>query len=265
MTDAPHVVATDNLPDPTAAQPARPRPLKAFWRRIRTPLAESRLVADLIASALAGALRFIYLTNRTVEGSVDYMKPIEADAPVIAAFWHGQHLMTPCLRPRRLKIVALFSRSRDAELNARVAERFGFGTVRGSGGRANTRHTDKGGARALIQLKRYLDGGHAVGMIADIPHGTPREAGLGVVMLAKISGRPVLPIAFATSRRKIIEKSWDKTTINLPFGRKAIAVGDPVWVPADADDAVLEEKRRQVTDGLNAATARAYGLVDLPS
>ena len=78
----------------------------------------------------------------------------------------------------------------------------------------------------LIALKRALDGGKNVAMIADIPHGTPREAGLGIVTLARLSGRPILPIALATSRRKVIEKSWDKTTINLPFGRASLTVGD---------------------------------------
>ena len=63
-------------------------------------------------------------------------------------------------------------------------------------------------------------------MIADIPHGTPREAGLGIVTLARLSGRPIVPWRIATSRRKVLEKSWDKTTINLPFGRCAIVVGD---------------------------------------
>jgi lysophospholipid acyltransferase (LPLAT)-like uncharacterized protein len=99
-------------------------------------------------------------------------------------------------------------------------------------------------------------------MIADVPHGTPREAGLGIVTLAKVSGRPIVPIAIATSRRKVIEKSWDKTTINLPFGRSSLVLGDPIAVPADADGETLEELRRQVTDALNRATEKAYRLVD---
>ncbi|MEP4422272.1 MAG: hypothetical protein ABJ354_12585, partial [Nitratireductor sp.] len=64
-----------------------------------------------------------------------------------------------------------------------------------------------------------------------------------------------------TTRGKVIESSWDKTTINLPFGRKAVVLGDPIHVPADADDAELERKRREITAGLNAVTAEAYRLV----
>jgi lysophospholipid acyltransferase (LPLAT)-like uncharacterized protein len=121
---------------------------------------------------------------------------------------------------------------------------------------------DKGGAKALIALKKALTGGKNVCMIADIPHGTPRDAGMGVVLLAKLSGRPILPAALATSRRKVLEKSWDKTTINLPFGRSAIAVGEPVLVAADADEAEMERKRQELTVQLNVATAEAYRLAD---
>jgi lysophospholipid acyltransferase (LPLAT)-like uncharacterized protein len=156
----------------------------------------------------------------------------------------------------------MVSRSADAEMNALVIEKIGFEAVRGSGGRENTNHLEKGGARALIALKRALDGGKNVAMIADIPHGTPREAGLGIVTLARLSGRAILPIALATSRRKVIEKSWDKTTINLPFGHASLTVGEPVLVPADADDAMIAEKQREVTASLNEATARAYRNVD---
>ena len=99
-------------------------------------------------------------------------------------------------------------------------------------------------------------------MIADIPHGTPRDAGMGVVLLAKLSGRPIFPAALATSRRKVLERSWDKTTINLPFGKAAIATGEPIFVSTDADDAEMERKRQELTAQLNAATTEAYRLVD---
>ena len=99
-------------------------------------------------------------------------------------------------------------------------------------------------------------------MIADIPHGTPRKAGLGIITLAKLSGRRIIPLAVATSRRKVLEKSWDKSTINLPFGRAGLIVGDAISVPADADDAMMEAKRRELTAALNDATKRAYRIAD---
>jgi len=239
---------------------ARRRPLKAAWQRLRGPLAETPAAKNALAAGIVALMRTIRATNPAAPGSDQPLAAIKPHEPVILALWHGQHLLAPAYLPRELKFTALFSRSRDAELNALVAERFGFGIVRGSGGREG-HDAGKGGARALILLKRALDQGSNVAMIADIPHGTPRDAGLGIVTLARISGRPILPAALATSRRKIVEKSWDKTAINLPFGRAAIVFGEPIHVPADADDAAMEDVRRTVTAGLNRVTANAYGLV----
>ncbi len=239
-----------------------PRPLKELWRRIRKPLAKSRFVKQALATLMACAIRLIDRTNPRVEGSHDLQAAIDAHSPAIAALWHGQHILGPAISPRRHKIVAMFSRSADAELNALVAEKLGFETVRGSGGRKGERDVRKGGAKALIMLKKTIDRGCNVAMIADIPHGTPREAGLGIVTLARISGRPIVPVAIATSRRKVLERTWDKTTINLPFGRSAVILGDPIYVTSDADEATMEEKRREVTNSLNEATRQAYSLVD---
>ena len=182
--------------------------------------------------------------------------------PFIAVAWHGQHLMAPFLMPRGVRFAAMFSKSKDAELNARVAERFGVEIIRGSGGREPTKSIEKGGVRALLALKKALKDGKTAAMIADIPHGTPRDSGQGVILLAKLSGRPIIPICYMTSRRKILEKSWDKTTIPLPFGRSGLIVGDPIFVPEDADDAMLEAKRVELTASLNANTVRVQALVD---
>lgn len=238
--------------------------MKRFWKNIRHPLMRSRSVRWLLTSLIVFAVRFVAWTNRVARGSDDIRHAIDAHTPAIAALWHGQHLLAPTVNPRGHRMAALFSRSADAELNARVAERLGLDVVRGSGGRENAASAGKGGARALISLKKTLDGGANVAMIADIAHGAARQAGLGVVTLAKISGRPIVPLAIATSRRKVLERSWDKTTINLPFGRRSLALGEPIYVPADADAQTLEKKRQEVTAALDAATARAYRLVDGP-
>ncbi|RWG54082.1 lysophospholipid acyltransferase family protein [Mesorhizobium sp.] len=236
---------------------------RTLWRRIREPLAQSRFVKNFIASLFAWFVRLIRITSPLVKGSTQVAGGAYAHLePGIIALWHGQHLLTPAYYPKGRPLVAMVSRSADAELNALMLNRFGIDAVRGSGGRDSSRHLDKGGAKALIALKKALVAGKNVAMIADIPHGTPRDAGLGIVLLARLSGRPILPSAIATSRRKVLEKSWDKTTINLPFGRSAVIVGQPVFVPSNADDAEMERKRQEVTASLNAATAEAYRLVD---
>ncbi|HEY4193742.1 MAG TPA: lysophospholipid acyltransferase family protein [Mesorhizobium sp.] len=238
---------------------------KALWKKVRQPLAKSRAVKGAVASLIALGLKFVRLTNPLANGSVRILGGQYHDLePVIVALWHGQHLLAPVFYPKGSGLAAMVSRSADAELNAIVLAKFGIDIVRGSGGREGEHKSDKGGAKALIALKKTLRAGTNVCMIADIPHGTPRDSGLGIVLLARLSGRPILPVAFTTSRRKILEKSWDKTTINLPFGRSSTVVGQPIYVSADADDAEMERKRQEVTEALNAATAQAYRMVDGP-
>lgn len=255
--------AVKGPPTRSAVRGRRGGTSKTFWRKIREPLAQSRFVKNAIASLFAQFVRIIRLTNRVVDGSAQMSGGAYSQfEPIIIALWHGQHLLTPAYYPKGRPLVAMVSRSADAELNALMIEKFGIEAVRGSGGRESSKRRDKGGATALIALKKSLATGKNVAMIADIPHGTPRDAGLGIVLLARLSGRPILPAAIASSRRKVLERSWDKTTINLPFGRSSIVVGAPVFVPANADEAEMERKRQEVTAALNAATAEAYRLVD---
>ena len=238
---------------------------KAWSRRAR--LASKRFMRHPRMSAAAGrlihgALAFVHRTQTPVAGSSDFAGILRLEHPAIVALWHGQHLLAPFFRPASLPYVALLSKNADAEINAVVVERFGIQTVRGSGGRVRGAVAQKGGARALIVLRRMLGEGFGVCMIADVPKGVPREAGLGIVLLARLSGRPIIPSAAVTSRRHVVESSWDKTTLPLPFGRIAVVLGDPILVPRLADDAMLEEKRRELTAAIEAANLRALALVE---
>jgi Uncharacterized protein conserved in bacteria len=85
-------------------------------------------------------------------------------------------------------------------------------------------------------------------MTADVPK-VSRVAGFGIVKIAQMSGRPIYPVAIAT-RRRIVLDNWDRTAINLPFGRGAAVAGGPIYVPQDADAATLELARRAVEEAL---------------
>jgi lysophospholipid acyltransferase (LPLAT)-like uncharacterized protein len=155
-------------------------------------------------------------------------------------------------------MAALISRHVDAGAQAVALRRLGVMPVRGSGGRS-TRIRKKGGAPALLKLKRLLDEGVSIAMTADVPK-TARVAGLGIVTLARLSGRPIAPTAVVTSRRFDF-MSWDRASLGKPFGRGAIVVGELIRVSADADDSAMESARLAVQKGLDAVHARAYAMV----
>jgi lysophospholipid acyltransferase (LPLAT)-like uncharacterized protein len=108
-------------------------------------------------------------------------------------------------------------------------------------------------------MLRALADGEMVVMTADIPK-VSRVCGPGIVTLAQLSGRPIVPVAVVTSRR-IDFASWDRASLGLPFGRGAMVLGEPVCVARDADAAALEAARLAVERGLDAVHARAYALV----
>jgi lysophospholipid acyltransferase (LPLAT)-like uncharacterized protein len=224
-------------------------------RRIASSLAAQRL-AGLLA---AEYLRLVWLTNRLTIEPADLYPTVEPHQPLIIAMWHGQHFMVPFLsRGHRVKV--LISRHRDGEINAYAAGRLGIGTVRGSGVVRGSGAGDKGGVYAFKAMLTALAEGYNMALTADVPK-RARVAGLGIVKLAQVSGRPIYPVAVVTSRR-IELRNWDRSAINLPLGRIAIVSSDPILVPRDADDATLEKFRLLVQQRLNWVHDRGYMIVD---
>jgi lysophospholipid acyltransferase (LPLAT)-like uncharacterized protein len=227
-----------------------------------------RIVSSPTFQGAVGTLAAWYLRLVHVTSSMAIEPPDVIDTapvPVIIAMWHGQHFMAPFIKPKsdsaRFRAKVLISRHRDGEINAIAAERLGIGTIRGSGAHNGEFHR-KGGATAFTEMLAALEQGYNIAITADVPK-ISRVAGMGVVKLAQHSGRPIYPAAIATSRR-IQLKNWDRSSINLPFGRLALKAGEPIYVPRDADKAALEMYRQRVESELNLATARAYKMADGP-
>jgi lysophospholipid acyltransferase (LPLAT)-like uncharacterized protein len=212
----------------------------------------------MVGVAAGEYLRFVWLTSRCVLEPPDVYEQMASRLPVIIAMWHGQHFMVPFIR-RNYPAKVLVSRHRDGEMNAIAAERLGVGTIRGSGD-ASGRFDLKGGVGAFQGMLTALDEGCSVALTADVPK-VARVAGIGIIKLAQLSGRPILPVALATSRRKVLD-NWDRTAINLPFSRLAMVGGQIVTVAADADGDTLESCRQALERDLNRITTRAYELVD---
>ncbi|MEJ8473533.1 lysophospholipid acyltransferase family protein [Roseibium algae] len=217
-------------------------------------------VLKTVGSFLAAYLKFIHKSNRFVIDPPGIYDELSEDVPVIVAMWHGQHFMAPFIRPEGYSVSVMISRSADGEINAIAAEKLGLGLIRASGSQKAHQIAKRGGMRGFIEALRTLRKGENVALTADVPKGPARVAGAGIVQLAKHSGRPILPVAVATSR-SIELNSWDKASINLPFGCGAIAIGDLIHVDPEADDDAVEASRLAVEAGLNATTRRAYELV----
>lgn len=247
---------------PASPTPAgeRPRPRRPIAKRLRRLGGSDGLLRVLGTCAHA----YFRLVRRTGSMTFEPGNPFEAyrdHLPLIGTMWHGHHFILPFVRPDDAPVRVLISRHRDGAINAVMAERFGMETIRGSGGRDRARAIEKGAVGGLLKLKSSLDEGYTVVLTADISQGQPRRASLGVITLARISGRPIVGVGLAASRRVVMD-NWDRSVVALPFSRMAAVCTPVIEVPRDADDSVLEEKRRELEDALNAATDRAYEIVD---
>ncbi len=228
----------------------------ASLRMARSPLTKSSL-NKLAGRAVAGLIDTVIRTSRIVYEPSNALDKLESGHPLIFAVWHGQFQMSVGLRPPGCKVSAMVARHGDAELIGEAMSRFGVDLIRGAG--AGGRRKDRGGAHALRAAVRALRDGSSVVITADVPPGPARHAGNGIVMLARLSGRPIVPAASATSRFVALD-TWSRMTINLPFSKLAYVIGEPIHVAADADEAAIEAARAQVERSLNAVTARAYEL-----
>jgi lysophospholipid acyltransferase (LPLAT)-like uncharacterized protein len=207
-------------------------------------------------------LRLVWRTNRFSIEPPDIYAQVEPRLPAILVFWHGQHFLAPFIKTKpNYRVKVLISLHRDGEFNAIAVQRLGIETIRGSGDHGSA-FNRKGGVGAFMEMVRALGDGYNMALTADVPKRS-RVAGLGVIMLARETGRPIVPFAMATSRFLRLN-NWDRTTINLPFGRGAVVAGDVMVVPPDADAETMEKLRVQLEASLNQATREAYAKIGRP-
>ena len=214
-------------------------------------------LSKLTGRGIARLIRLVRRTSSVAFAPPDAPAVLASHHPAIVATWHGQFMMLAAERPRHVKYAAMVARHGDAELIGEALALQGVELIRGAG--AGARLKDRGGAHALRAALNALEDGKSIVMTADVPPGPARIAGTGIVTLARLSGRPIVPAAVASSRYKSLD-TWSRMTINLPYSKLAYVVGAPIFVARDLSEAQVEAKRREVEDALNGITLRAYAL-----
>jgi len=158
----------------------------------------------------------------------------------IIALWHGRMLL-PVFHLRRRGICALVSLHRDGELIARIVQRLGYVTRRGS--------PKEGGREGFLAMLHDLRAGSIVAIFPDGPTGPRHSVRDGVVHLARLSGAPVVPISFS-SNPSWRAGSWDRFMIMKPFSRGVLLFGEPFVIERHSDRAQLERQRDLIREKL---------------
>ncbi|MBN2331864.1 MAG: lysophospholipid acyltransferase family protein [Deltaproteobacteria bacterium] len=206
------------------------------------------LLASLVIRGLSLLIRIDYL-------GMEYWRQCRQDKRgVIISFWHDQLLLMVKGNPSKAGARILISASKDGELIARTMRYFGHDAVRGS--------SSRGGKEALKEMVLLAQEPGDLAITPDGPRGPRHRLKPGVAQLARLTGRPVLPLAFACSRGRRFQ-SWDRFLLPYPFSRGVFVLGEPVVCQPGEELALLQERLSQAMEHVNEkarAHLRCYGL-----
>lgn len=237
-----------------------PEPLRntLYERKTRSSrrLTRTRLFLYRLAVPLAiGIVRLWWalLPRTRVVGGEHLEAALAKHGAIIPVYWHGQQLVPVrhLLRAadRGLKLGFLISPSVDGELPAMLVKRVGGHVIRGS--------SSATGARALRDYYEAITKlGVSPAMTPDGPHGPRRKFKPGAILLSQLSGKPVLPMAYAAGRAWLFP-TWDRFALPWPFSRVALVVGEPVQVPKGLDTAALERWQETLGEALDSLYEQA--------
>jgi lysophospholipid acyltransferase (LPLAT)-like uncharacterized protein len=207
---------------------------------------KKKLVAWLGPWLAYWAIKILAWTMRFEEIHPEILRDfLEKGIPVIGAFWHGRLLMMPIIYKGK-NLSFLVSPHRDGQVVGKALKRFGFHAILGSSHRMGF-----SGFKQMVKAH-----GSDIAIVPDGPRGPRYQVQSGVIELAKLTGRAVVPLTFSASRRKILN-TWDQFLVPFPFSKGVFIWGAPIVVEQNGDRAHLEEKRILLENRLNELTERA--------
>jgi lysophospholipid acyltransferase (LPLAT)-like uncharacterized protein len=210
--------------------------MKKWWRSARGKL-------------LPGLIYFVArLIGKTLRIRVVGLAEIESlPGGKILAGWHGKTFVAANYFKGK-GVWTIISQSRDGEAQDRIFRKFGFKTIRGSTGR--------GGVRAAVEAIKVLRQGAMMAFTPDGPRGPSGVVQGGIMLMAQKSGAALVAAGVSANRRWLLG-TWDRYMIPKPFSKAIMIFGDPIYVPADADEAKLEELRLQLENDMHRLEAEA--------
>src|SRR6266481_4725957 len=194
----------------------------------------------------------IKMIGRTIKFEIEGWEHWEAASTEgrlpIYTFWHNRVFLSTYFWRRR-RIVVMTSQSFDGEYIARFIQRFGYGASRGS--------STRGATGAVVEMVRLVRAGCPTAFTIDGPKGPRYVAKMGAVLLAKKTGNPILPFTITADRFWEARKSWDRSQVPKPFSRAHVLIAPPIYVPANADEALLNSRRDELQNALHELNRKA--------
>lgn len=224
-------------------------------RRLRQFYASEK-AQGAIAFLVAQYVRLVYWTNRWRRVGYDISDRLFAEnRRLIFCFWHSRLLMMPYATYGGRPFDVMMSTHRDGKFIARAVRHLGIGVVFGSSSRRP--------ALALREAAKRCRDGVCLCITPDGPRGPRGRAAPGAVLIAELAGAVLVPVAYATSRRRLLG-SWDRFHLPLPIGRGVFVVGREIEVPQGLDETGREELRLRLEADITRVTDEADRLMGHP-
>jgi lysophospholipid acyltransferase (LPLAT)-like uncharacterized protein len=199
-----------------------------------------------------------YRVQRVI--GADIADRIIADQHTVYApcYWHQQHVLCAGLVrswiQRGFRACFLISASVDGDVPERIARSWGADVIRGS--------ANQTGALVLRDMQQKIRDGVAIVTTADGPNGPKFEFKPGAVLMARIGGTPLVPVACAADRAWYLDR-WDDFMIPKPFARVVLAIGEPIDVPKGTSMDDLETYRLQMQYATNALMQESKQVLEI--
>lgn len=200
-----------------------------------------KLILFLVPRLVSLYFKIVDLTSKKLFLNQEYEEQICKKQPFTCACFHGTMLF-PVYYCRRYPGVVMVSRSWDGEIIDRSIRRMGYDTVRGS--------SSRGGKEALAEMiDQIKERNYCSGLAVDAPRGPSRKVKMGIVIVGRETGQPVVPmVSWAT--RQVQFKSWDSMILPLPFSTIVMAFGKPTLVPLGLTNDDYENLRQEIEQNM---------------
>ncbi len=222
---------------------------RGLWRELTLPRRIYYFLGTPVLRAVFALLSATYRVEKRIGEDIADRIINDPETVYAPCYWHQHHVLCSRLihdwTDKGFKACFLVSASVDGEAPARIARAWGAEVIRGSANRT--------GALALRDMQQMMKSGYSIVTTADGPNGPQHEFKPGAVLMARIGGTPMVPLACAADRAWYLNR-WDRFMIPKPFARVVLAVGDPVDIPRNTPMEQLGKYGLQMQQAINALT-----------
>lgn len=238
--------------------------VKSFSKLLLRKLAYSFFIKKIITFTIYLYLLIVYKTSsKKFIGFEKICGAIENKESIIFAFWHNRLIMMPFIaqkvkkKTKDYEFMTLASKHGDGRFVGSLMEKFGLISILGSTkhGRKSSRGIDYGNMRKIIEgLKK----GYSLGITPDGPRGPNQQVNGELINIAKLAKAKIVAVSCSSSNFKIIQKSWDKFKIPLPFSKLCFVVDDFYFeAKRNSDEEDVAQQKIIITERLNLVQKKA--------